>query len=961
MSSFRGRGAAPPQNYVPGLGRGAAGFTTRSDVGSMVPEEAATGSGSRAAEARKQLQFGAAPANYVAGAGRGAGTLSAQGNEGPVGSYDSFSGYSAAPQEGQYDDDDDEADKVWATIDERMNRKRRKKGGNNSQQDDDDDAGGRKRARARIGAQFHELKEKLAEVTEDQWASIPDVGDYSLKHKQQKRQQDTFTPISDSLIEQRNMSQIDASAGNVAHPGTAVAEDTSGFKSVVADMSGLSAARGTVLGMSLDRMSGSVAGNQTTVDPKGYLTSLSGIQTVTNAEVADINKARLLLKSVRDTNPKHGPGWIAAARVEEAAGKMLQARKIIQEACEICSENEDVWLEAARLHPHDVAKSILATAVRRVPRSVKIFLKAADLEHIESNKKAVLRKGLEANPSSVTLWKAAIALEDAEDARLLLQVAVEKVPHSVEMWLALARLESYKNAQRVLNNARKSLPTDRSIWIAAAKLEESQNHEDVIDKIIERAVKSLEKNEAVVSRAQWLQEAEAAESSGAPLTSAAIIKYTIGKDVDKEDRQRTWAEDAKGAVSRGSIATSRAILSHALREFPSKRSLWTQAIDLERNHGTAKTLDEVLEAASERLPHVEIFWLLRAKEQWVNGDVDKARDILAKAFATNPESEAVWLAASKLEHENGEVERARFFLERARQRAPTARVYMKSALLEREQQNFEEALKLIEEGLSKFGKFNKLYMMGGQICSENLPRNKTSLSRARKFYEMGLKECPDSHVLWILASRLEEEAATFDDGTTNNQGSGATKARSILELARLKNPKNPYLWLESIKLERRVGTPKLAETRMAKALQECPKSGILLAESILSSPRVEQKSKAAEAIKRCPDDPLVIAAVASLFASEHKNEKARKWFDRAIVLNPDIGDIWARFYLFELQAGTQEQQEKVKAACIAAEPKHGEIWASVMKNMKNRGKSVAQGLELVAEHIMMEQKKRDGT
>jgi pre-mRNA-processing factor 6 len=955
MSAFRGRGAVPPKNYVPGLGRGAAGFTTRSDVGPVVPEDAATGSGSRAAEARKQLQFGAAPANYVAGAGRGAGTLNAQGEVGPVGAYDSFSGYSAAPQEGQYDDDDDEADKIWATIDERMNRKRRKKGDNT--QDDDDDAGGRKRARARIGAQFHELKEKLSEVTEDQWASIPDVGDHSLKYKQQRRQQDTFTPLSDSLIEQRNKSQLDASAGNAGLAGTTIADDGSGFKSVVADMSGLSAARGTVLGISLDRMSSSVAGNQTSIDPKGYLTSLSGIQSVSNAEVADINKARLLLKSVRDTNPKHGPGWIAAARVEEAAGKMLQARKIIQEACEICADNEDVWLEAARLHPHDVAKSILATAVRRVPRSVKIFLKAADLEHIESNKKAVLRKGLEANPSSITLWKAAIALEDAEDARLLLQVAVEKVRHSGEMWLALARLESYKNAQRVLNSARKALPNDRSIWIAAARLEESQNHDEVIDKIIQRAVKSLEKNEAVVTRAQWLQEAEAAESSGAPLTSAAIIKYTIGKDVDDEDRQRTWTEDAKGAAARGSIATARAILSHALHEFPSKRTLWTQAIDLERNHGTAKTLDEVLEAASERLPQVEIFWLLRAKEQWVNGDVNKARDILAKAFAVNPESEAVWLAASKLEHENGEVERARFFLERARQRAPTARVYMKAALLEREQKNFDEALQLIEEGLSKFVKFSKLYMMGGQICSENLPRNKNSLSRARKFYERGLKECPESHALWILASRLEEEAVHFEDVATNSQGSSATKARSILELARLKNPKNPHLWLESVKLERRVGTTKLAETRMAKALQECPKSGILLAESILSSPRVEQKSKAAEAIKRCPDDPLVIAAVASLFASENKNDKARKWFDRATVLNPDIGDIWARFYLFELKAGTQEQQEKVKAACIAAEPKHGDIWATIMKDMKNRGKSVAEGLELVAEHILLEQKK----
>ena len=39
-------------------------------------------------------------------------------------------------------------------------------------------------------------------------------------------------------------------------------------------------------------------------------------------------KARLLLKSVTSTNPGHGPGWIAAARLEEVAGKLVAARQV---------------------------------------------------------------------------------------------------------------------------------------------------------------------------------------------------------------------------------------------------------------------------------------------------------------------------------------------------------------------------------------------------------------------------------------------------------------------------------------------------------------------------------------------------------------------------------------------------------------------------------------------------------
>ena len=311
----------------------------------------------------------------------------------------------------------------------------------------------------------------------------------------------------------------------------------------------------------------------------------------------------------------------------------------------------------------------------------------------------------------------------------------------------------------------------------------------------------------------------------------------------------------------------------------------------------------------------------------------------------------MWLAAAKLEWENGEIDRARFFLERARERAPTARVYMKSALLEREEQKYDDALRLIEQGIQKYPTFPKLYMMGGQICGDNLPKQKSSLERARKFYERGLQKCPNNAVLWILVSRLEERASTFDEASTTKAAIGETKARSILELARLKNPKTPQLWLEAIRLERRAGNDKLAETLMAKALQECPKAGVLLAENIMTSPRVEQKSKSADGIKRCPDDPLVIAAVASLFASERKNDKARKWFDRAAILNPDLGDTWARYYAFELHAGTKEQQDKVKERCVAAEPKHGELWTSVMKDTANRNKSVADGLEMVAKMI----------
>ena len=65
---------------------------------------------------------------------------------------------------------------------------------------------------------------------------------------------------------------------------------------------------------------------------------------------SDIKRARMLFDSLVKSNPKHAPGWIAAACVEEHAGRMVAARKIIKLGCEKCPKSEDVWLEAARLH-----------------------------------------------------------------------------------------------------------------------------------------------------------------------------------------------------------------------------------------------------------------------------------------------------------------------------------------------------------------------------------------------------------------------------------------------------------------------------------------------------------------------------------------------------------------------------------------------------------------------------------
>lgn len=399
--------------------------------------------------------------------------------------YDEFSGYGEKLfTAGTYEEDDAEADQIYDKVDGIMESRRKR----SREQQMLLEKKRAKSERPRIADQFADLKRELGSVSAEQWDAIPEVGDHSLKLKQ-SRKKETFMPVPDSLIEAAQRATTGGAAMVQSVDPSSV--EASGLMTSLGGMSStVGGSRGSALTSRLDKMSDSVSG-QTVVDPKGYLTNLNSLKVNSMAEVGDIQKARILLQSVTSTNPKHGPGWIAAARVEEFAGKMPAARKIILHGCEQCPESEDVWLEAARLHPTDTAKTLLANAVLQLPTSVKIWLAAADLESQEARKKAVLRRSLEFVPNAVNLWKAAIELENVTDARIMLARAVECVPHSVEMWLALAKLETHENARKVLNQARQAVPTERATWVTAAKLEEANGNSHLVGRIVEKMVVSL--------------------------------------------------------------------------------------------------------------------------------------------------------------------------------------------------------------------------------------------------------------------------------------------------------------------------------------------------------------------------------------------------------------------------------------------------------------------------------------
>ena len=1043
------QGMKPPPGYVAGLGRGATGFTTRSDIGPGAPAppmgaQATLGdaaSGSRAAMARGYGRGRGAP-------GAGAAPVDDEPDQQPA-QFDEFQGGDAgifAARKGEYDDDDREADAIWASVDDHMDSRRR------------DEREARLKAELekyrkdnpKITEQFADAKRKLSAVSYEEWDAIPDIGDYSIKKKKGGRE---FAPAPDTLL-QKAMAERETNAYDDATAdgrSGAVGLETRSVSDSRNDLTAVGEGRSSVLGLKLDAMGDSVAG-QTVVDPKGYLTGLSSVKVSSTSDIADVKKARLLLKSVISTNPKHAPGWIAAARLEELAGKMSAARSFAQRGCDACPGNADVWIENARLNPPETARAILARAVEALPTNVDLWTQAAFLEEEDARKRRVLRKALERVPTSVRLWKAVVDLSPEEDAKILLARATECCPQHVDLWLALARLETRENARVVLNKARETLPAEPLIWIAAAKLEEAHGDSSsgdgdgadersvepqkdaslkktsvVVHKIIERAIKSLRSKGVAVDREYWLREAETAEKAGSPLTCRAVVRAAAGAGVDDADRKRTWKADAAEALARGAVETARTLLEVAVEQFPGKKSLWVRYAELEQtqadrdgeNGDGGRKLNAVLKRAVAFCPRAVVLWLMAAKALWRRGDVPGARAVLEEAFAANPDAEEVWLAAFKLEFETRQPARARALLKKARERlgdpssgGAGARVYVKSAIVEREVGDVDSERALLREGLEKHPHSEKLWLMLGQ-----LERRSGADDAAREAYQKGARRCPRCAPLWIeLAAletargkhnraravleqgRLRVQSSTPGNGDALQTGDALTSSHS----GRSRVSAAESLWLASIRRERgdafcfsapfygdevlrrarvaaAAGTSALgpfgdetqtgaetndlrttfdkdaslsaSEALAAMALRECPDSGALWAERVASAPRPQRKSRSVDALKRCGDDARVVAAVARLFWLDRKVDKARAWFQRATTLDPSDGDHWASLYAFEKRFGGESRVAAAREACVAAAPNRGDFWCAARKDPKMWHDPVEKTLERVAELV----------
>ncbi|KAK6009661.1 PRP1 splicing factor, partial [Ostertagia ostertagi] len=258
-----------PAGYVPGVGRGATGFTTRSDIGPAreatdVPE---AGTGPPSKKAKEETKED--PEEQL--------------NDN---NYDEFEGYAGSLfAQDPYDKEDEEADEVYLAFLGYFREKKYKEAIEKYRKE-----------RPKIQQEFSDLKRQLSEV-QFYLSSYVKV---------------LFTPVPDSLIAMsmsygETTSTLDSrvQSGMTTPFGSGFQSTFGGMQSSLGgwktginsgissghdlDLIKIGQARNKIMDIKLNQVSDSVSG-QTVVDPKGYLTDLQSMIPQYGGDINDVKK-----------------------------------------------------------------------------------------------------------------------------------------------------------------------------------------------------------------------------------------------------------------------------------------------------------------------------------------------------------------------------------------------------------------------------------------------------------------------------------------------------------------------------------------------------------------------------------------------------------------------------------------------------------------------------------------------
>ena len=874
----------PPPGYIPGLGRGATGFSTRGDASGT----AVVGGGDRATSI---------PSGRGRGHGRGRGLGLGRGESpGLVRDREWIQG--GGEEEEEYEDGE-AAEKEWEQVETYLSGRRKGK----RRKVDTGFVSGPGDGRGRAAA------ERPRVVSLEAWEAMPESRALTKQDKSKGARWHPAGPeraAPDAILTRSSDAPLQEVIGGAR-------EDKGGADTAEALVSRL--------GVEEDDGGGLVWSGVDVGRTRGLLKARCEAMDGTDGEVSWL-------------------AWIGFEEVHSSPETREGVLKVARRASAQCRGSGAVWLARARVEGRwrgvEGARQVLREATLGDGLSTfsgAVWWKLGELERSlgdAEGERACLRGMLERSPREGRAWvRLAELCEDREEARTVLETAVLDVccgGTSEACWIKLAEVQDgfwgeKGGVERVLERAEKALGR-WSVELGVARAREASRRgveEGAISVWAERHGRGVVDGMTTEDGGRrWM---EVARGEKDDKVKAAIVKAAVRGLGEDED---AW-EEAVAAVD--DAALRRLVLRRACVAVPGSERMWVARLGAERESGTVEGVWAVHEEAL-RVCKAAVVSLMAARHAWkAMGDIPRARQVLEEAWASVEEEdeEEVSLALARLRGEDGDAGGGwRLVQERlslARQGGGTQagqgeddeRVWYKAASLGRDLG--VAVADVVGEGLKRHPASWKLWCVAVQSAE--------GIADARRLYADGLKACSSSGALWATAARAEVGL---------EGGGGVDRARRLLEEGRKRCPGDAGVRLASAWLEADSGRDDAARAIVAKAQAEVPQAGDgvdgcgrLWGEAVcLARPR-ERRGVSREALRRHPGsskgDAPVICAVGRALGAEGHRAKARAWLERAVRLDPDDGDAWAA--LLSLVGPSSEEAADVEARCALADPRHG--------------------------------------
>ncbi|KAG5420750.1 prp1 [Candida metapsilosis] len=852
------------------------------------------------------------PPGYVAGVGRGAvgfSTVKPQNriddiddNEDNTGQEVNESGLLVS--RAKRDEEDEEADRIFEEIENRLKSRRKR---NTVVKVPTDYELSKK-------SQFSDLKRDLTSLTEEEWLSLPEAGDMTRKNKRSR------------ILEQQSQ-RLYTAPDSILARGAGVGMTESMSKTE----------KEAFLTAQLDNIAGRK--NKDTVDLEETVLSSNGADR--DAKFADLKKGRLILASLRKTEPYRPSSWIQSARLEEQAKNFNKAREIISDGCKTIPGSEEVWLENVRLNLNDTeyAKAIVKEGLRYCNSSVNLWMKAVELEVETKSKKRMIMRALEDFPREDQLWKLLIEIEEDENVvPKLLVKAVDLCPTCWEFWIALVNMSNYDDAKKYLNKARKTLHGDVKVWIAACKLEERENpgiSEVKIRKMTDRAVNENHN----VSKIEWFDIAARAIEEGFLKTGKEVIaSYLRSSELTSEELLTEVEDQAKN----DHLVITQSIVSFLVNS-KTEMGILQRLMKVVRKHLDSKSLLQYYATAVEKTPNSMSLYSMYAEDAWkVAGDLAKAREILHKAD-DKFDDDVFKFASIKLEFSTGNIEGAELITQGVIEKESSRNVkywYKYIHILRCKGDPPREILKVSQQALDLFPESWKLYLQQIQILMDDME----DLKSAKDVAALSVKKCPQSVKLWITYSNIEEKLGVL------------IKARSILDTASLTIPNSVEIAVAQVELEKRQKNIKTAIILTSRNLKQFPSNAYVWYQHLSLIPKMSlRKPEFVNALQKTNNSPEILLYLGVLFWKDGKFSKAKSWFDRSLNANPFNGDIWGWLYAFWKRNGNDENLSLFLRDFDAKldNISKGNVFKEVQKHPRNYGIPHRDLLELVSSKLSM--------